>query len=57
MLSKLLIKLLNIQEKIWLRELDYLIFGCDKTKEREESLLVLEDKIRNLVKFRCVLKN
>lgn len=57
MLNKILIMLLNIKEKFWLKELDYLIFECDKTKERKERLLVLEDKLRNLVNLRRVLKS
>lgn len=57
MLNKTLLMLLNIKEKFWLKELDYLIFECDKTKERKEKLSVLEDKLRNLVNFRRVLES
>lgn len=57
MLNKILIMLLNMKEKFWLKELDYLIFECDKTKERKERVLVLEDKLRNLVNLRRVLES
>ncbi|WP_300382087.1 hypothetical protein [Clostridium sp.] len=57
MLNKILIMLLNMKEKFWLKELDYLIFECDRTKERKESLLVLEDKLRSLVYLRGALKS
>lgn len=57
MLNKTLLMLLNIKEKFWLKELDYLIFECDKTNERKEKLSILEDKLRNLVNFRRVLES
>lgn len=54
-MKKVLVILLNIQEKIWLKKLDYLIFYCNATKQRKENLLIVEDKLRNLLKFRSSL--
>lgn len=54
-MKKILMILLNIQEKIWLKKLDNLIFYCDETEQRKANLRIVEDKLRNLLKFRSSL--